>query len=390
MNPIEKTIRSALEKGDAEDRAFREKVYRSVHAALEKNLQANPELSADAVQRRRMLLTEGIRSVESEFVPAAPADPAPPSNAGSPSFAAPDWSAPEAVEPDTRGTAPEPAPHAGTVAEDDDASVLGFVPERGGVSRGRAEPAFSAGGMEPGAEDGFVAERADRPQDRRAPTAAPRRRRPVFAALFLVVTLLVAGGMAAWWAMDQGLFLSAEERDTSVPNPPLTLEDEEFSPDGPPPLSESEAAAEGTQEWIGVFDPADPTQVVTPPGADAAVVEEEGAMVLRIRTTSTDEPIRFQVGEGILQRIAGRRAVFNIVARTRDGETAQIAVGCDFGPLGGCGRNRYSVTGDEGDFLLGREFPDSGPTGAGEITISTDPETGRSVDIVEIRVTADG
>ncbi|MEP1516838.1 MAG: hypothetical protein ABJK32_12285, partial [Nitratireductor sp.] len=50
LNPIEKAIRNALDKGDAGDRAFREKVYRSVHAALERTLQANPGVTPDILR----------------------------------------------------------------------------------------------------------------------------------------------------------------------------------------------------------------------------------------------------------------------------------------------------------------------------------------------------
>ncbi|MEP5977130.1 MAG: hypothetical protein ABJ299_10165, partial [Nitratireductor sp.] len=77
MNPIEKAIRNALDKGDAGDRAFREKVYRSVHAALERTLQANPGVTPDILRQRRQALKTAISAIESEFIPAV----APPTTA---------------------------------------------------------------------------------------------------------------------------------------------------------------------------------------------------------------------------------------------------------------------------------------------------------------------
>jgi hypothetical protein len=117
------------------------------------------------------------------------------------------------------------------------------------------------------------------------------------------------------------------------------------------------------------------------------VIEIEGGMALRIRSPSPDEPVRFEVGEGVLQDIAGRRAVFNIRARTDPGKETEILVTCDFGPLGDCGRKRYVVSSENRDFAVGLDVPDIRPTGAGNIAIVTDfGNGGRSVDIIEISV----
>ena len=75
MDAIEKAIRNALEKGDAEDRAFREKVYRSAFAALERALQANPSVTVETAIRRRKGLQAKITEIEAEFLPAVPPMP---------------------------------------------------------------------------------------------------------------------------------------------------------------------------------------------------------------------------------------------------------------------------------------------------------------------------
>lgn len=426
MNPIEKTIRTALERGDADDRAFREKVYRSVYAALEKSIAANPDLPDDAVEHRREMLKSSIRAVEQEFVPAfepeepeetvepiEPEDvpvlaPAAPGHAFDAFPQAPARSEPRSSwaaasnryyedegEPSPRKRPrqprqtvviqPTPQPR-----YDDEIPLPDIEPRQ---SRGYAD--FGDG--DPGLGD-LVARREGRRDDRRdddrryadrePAEREPRRRRGrFFLMLFLVATVLAAGAMGIWWAMDTGLFLSAEERDTSVPNPPLTLEDEEFQPAGPPPLSEQEAAEGPGDDWITVFSPTDPTRAITPAGGSAEVIEIEGGMALRIRSPSPDEPVRFEIGEGILQEIAGRSAVFNIKARTDAGQETQILVTCDFGPLGDCGRSRYFVSSENRDFAVGRDMADARPTGAGSIQIVSDAsDGGRTVDIIEIRV----
>lgn len=417
MNPIEKTIRTALERGDADDRAYREKVYRSVFAALEKSIAANPDMSDDAVQHRREMLKTSIRTVEQEFVPAfAPGEPA---ETEEPLVApaALDQGFEPVPQPSARATEPRSSWAAASSRyyedENENHSAMPARPRRRQEAPVVQTPpqqrfddeAIPLPEIEPrrprGADDyetadpglgGLVARRETRYDDRideqdnddRQPG---RRRGRLFVMLFLVATLFAAGAMGLWWAMDSGLFLSAEERDTSVPNPPLTLEDEEFQPDGPPPLSDQQAADGRGDNWTIVFTPADPTRVITPPGGAAEVIEIEGGTALRVRSASAEEPIRFEVGEGILQGIAGRRAVFNIRARTDSGKETQILVTCDFGPLGDCGRNRLFVSSENRDFAIGRDMPDARPTGAGSIAIVSDIASGGlSVDIIEIRV----
>ena len=78
LDVIEKAIRNAFEKGDADDRAFRERVYRSAFAALERALQGNPELAPeDVAARRRSDLQAKIAEIETEFIPAVPSADAP-------------------------------------------------------------------------------------------------------------------------------------------------------------------------------------------------------------------------------------------------------------------------------------------------------------------------
>lgn len=456
MNPIEKTIRSALERGDADDRAYREKVYRSVFAALEKSIAANPDLTDETVEHRREMLKASIRTIEQEFVPAfepgetadsgEPLDPEEPLEPEAPVEPEPPVEAPFEI-PAVPDHPMEPFPRAPSRGSEQRSSWAAassryYGGERpAAASSGRERPAVAPPRPRPSREaviiepeprqafddgpiplpeieprrpprdrdhravapglDGLVARREERGatrRDGRSRTSRfdglergdvePRRRRGrFFIILFLAATFFAAAAMGVWWAIDSGLFLSQAERDTSVPNPPLTLEDEEFEPDAPPPLSDQQAADGRGNDWITVFTPTDPTRVLTLSGGIAQVIEIEGGMALRIRSSAPGEPVRFEVGQGILQAIAGRSAVFNIRARTDPGKETEILVTCDFGPLGDCGRKRYVVSSENRDFAVGLDIPDVRPTGAGSIAIVTDFGDGsRSVDIIEISV----
>ncbi|MCA0304897.1 MAG: hypothetical protein LCH95_21030, partial [Proteobacteria bacterium] len=104
MDVIETAIRNAFEKGNAEDRAFCEKVYRSAFAALDRALKANPQMTVEVAIGRRKNLQAKIAEIESEFIAAVPP------GIVSPAVAAPEVSSPAAVEPVGRAPAVEVAP----------------------------------------------------------------------------------------------------------------------------------------------------------------------------------------------------------------------------------------------------------------------------------------
>src|SRR4029450_10172973 len=78
LDVIEKAIRSAFEKGDAEDKSFRERVYRSAFAALDRALQQNPNVTVEAALKRRRALQAQIPDIEAEFIAPPPVAAAPP------------------------------------------------------------------------------------------------------------------------------------------------------------------------------------------------------------------------------------------------------------------------------------------------------------------------
>ena len=517
MDVIEKAIRGAFEKGDADSRAFRERVYRSAFAALDRALQANPGVTVETAISRRKALQAKITEIEQEYIPViggfgrprtpapepapetkpepqaappppeiVPAAPEPPTVAApAAAAAAPEPPSPEAArvtpapppvseppppaasaaEPETAPpprialpaeppppppAAPEPAapvepPEAAAqpplaeaepvlaspVAVPDgtpspsEASVVAFpaidvAPQRAveGEKPFQVEPDHAPG---PPADAGTAPEIV-LPADPAGRTASPevvvvepvgvpagtpprvsepetvpvdpdaavlRERRRPYAAMFLAVTLLSLGAIGLWWAAETGLLKTAAERDTTVPNPPRELDSEDFIPEDEEPVQEPVKPGEvdALKDWITVFAPSDPSGVNAPAGTSAEVVEGEEGPVMRLRSGASDSAILFDVGQGVLEQIAGRSAVFDIVARAEEGKETQISVTCNFGELGGCGRKRYAVGHERGEFLFEMTLPDARPGAGGTIAIDTDVSNqGKAIDLFEIRV----
>lgn len=338
MDAIEKAIRSALEKGDAGSQAFRERVYNSAFAALERALNAREAISPEVAEKRRKGLRAKIIEIETEFVPAGdpPAD--------------------EAAVDETRPPEQPPPP----VAEE------------------AAPPSVDP---------------ADRlqPASRHAPDAeieldpeARPKRRP-FAIMFVIVLLLAATGTGAWWTIQSGILVPADERNGSVPNPPPELSGESFRPEKIPGGDDS-GESDIPRNWISIFEPANSTDVTVPGGVDAKLVERDGESYLRVATTGEAE-ILFDIGEGTLERIAGGQVLFSISARAQEDEATQISVACDLGELGNCGRKRYEVGTAISELLFELELPNRDPGAAGTIAINPDISgSGRMLDIKDIRV----
>jgi hypothetical protein len=379
LDAIEQAIRNAFAKGNPEDPAFRERVYRSAHAALEKALLANSALAPEVAERRRKALMSAVSSIESEFIPAVePARPPPP---------APEPSAipepPVVAERHPRPSAPEIAVPTPTEAPRPQA--------------GRRDPDFAATDERP---DWPAAPEPLRPvlsgdapplaglapqgqMEERRKTLVPEPRRGRWGLIAGLLIFLVIIGLAVWTAVELGfLNLSARQGTAQVEEPAAGGDNS-----GPRKPGEVEAL----ENWIVVFSPDDPTTVQALDGAKAEVVDASGENVMSINSGPTGAPIQFDVGQGVLEQIAGKRAVFDIVALTGDGPETQMSVACDFGSLGDCGRNRYLVGPQRSEFLFEVEVPAGTPSGAGSITIVSDVENGgKALSIAQIRVSVTG
>jgi hypothetical protein len=408
LDAIEKAIRNAFEKGNAEDRAFRERVYRSAFAALDRALQANPNVTVEVAIKRRKAVQAKITEIESEFLPAVPAvgrltddDAAAPAVEQPPGSEADADAEPQAdAEPDA-GADAEPAPPPEVIVDgpaESPASVAPLAsdaPPASYAPRSRVLPvvpdimpeaAFPDApevdlSSPQSAGDGDAEVMPDR-DDRRV--KGPRL---PLTAIFLGVTLLAAAGIGLYFAAQTGVFKSAAELDTAPPQTPPTVEDDDFTPPGDtaPPLNAGEA--DEARDWINVFSPSDPTLVSAPSDAKAEAMQDDSGSFLRIRSGASGSAISFDVEQGVLDKLAGKHATFDIIARSEEGQETQISVDCNFGELGDCGRKRYAVGHERNEYLFDVRFPDKRPGAAGTIAINSDfDKQGKSVDIYEIRV----
>ncbi|UVC15707.1 hypothetical protein [Mesorhizobium onobrychidis] len=398
MDAIEKAIRNAFEKGNAEDRAFRERVYRSAFAALDRALQANPGVTVEVAIKRRKAVQAKITEIESEFLPAVPGvGPQTDDDAAAPAVEQPADSAVEAeadveVEPDA-GADAEPASPPDVVVDGPVKPPASGAPPASDAPRSRVLPvvpdimpeAGFPGAPEidlsppPSTGDDDAEVMPDR-DDRRV-----RGRRLPLTAIFLGVTLLAAVGIGLYFAAQTGVFKSAAELDTAPPQTVPTVEDDDFTPpsDTASPLDPGDAE----RDWINVFSPSDPTLVSAPSDAKAEVMQDDSGSFLRIRSGASGSAISFDVGQGVLEKLAGKHATFDIIARSEEGKETQISVDCNFGELGDCGRKRYAVGHERNEYLFDVPFPDKRPGAAGTIAINSDfDKQGKSVDIYEIRV----
>ncbi|RWQ51329.1 MAG: hypothetical protein EOS83_21585 [Mesorhizobium sp.] len=400
LDAIEKAIRNAFEKGNAEDRAFRERVYRSAFAALDRALQANPNVTVEVAIKRRKAVQAKITEIESEFLPAVPAVGRPTDDDAAASAAEQPAGSEADAEPDA-GADAEPAPPPEVVVDgpaEPPASVappVSDAPPASDAPRSRVLPvvpdimpeaAFPDApeidlSSPQSAGDGDAEVMPDR-DDRRV-----RGPRLPLTAIFLGVTLLAAAGIGLYFAAQTGVFKSAAELDTAPPQTPPTVEDDDFTPPGDtaPPLNAGEA--DEARDWINVFSPSDPTLVSAPSDAKAEVMQDDSGSFLRIRSGASGSAISFDVEQGVLDKLAGKHATFDIIARSEEGQETQISVDCNFGELGDCGRKRYAVGHERNEYLFDVRFPDKRPGAAGTIAINSDfDKQGKSLDIYEIRV----
>lgn len=364
MDVIEKAIRSAFEKGNAADQAFREKVYRQAFSALDRVLQANPGLTVETAMRRRKALQAKIVEIEQEFLPGRPRPVVPPvASAVEPEPEPPALDAPEpqvaAVE--TRNDRQVDAPVVRRVdpVVPDDPTIDQPLPPR----PARTEP-----------ESATPAVDSD-PRSRRRPSK--------FASFFVAASLFSLIAMGIWWGVQTGLIGSAEQTEPVAVEP---ADPEDFEPgDDQPPVQPAEAVAE--RNWVLIFGPSDLDAMSAPADAKAEIVKRDNGDVLRITSGTSGSAILFDVGQGVLEQIAGKTATFDIVARAEDGKDTQMSVLCNFGELGDCGRKRYAVGNARADYLFELDVPQKKPGAGGTIAINSDfDKAGKSVDIYEIKV----
>ena len=217
-----------------------------------------------------------------------------------------------------------------------------------------------------------------------------RGRRLPLTAIFLTVTLLAAVGIGVFFAVQTGVFKTPAQLDTAPPEAPPTVDDDDFTPADGDTGPAKPGAADQARDWINVFSPTDASHVSAPSDAMAEVMKDDTGSFLRIRSGASGSAISFDVGQGVLEKLAGKHAVFDIIARSEEGKETQMSVDCNFGELGDCGRKRYAVGQQQNEYLFDVQFPDKRPGSAGTIAINSDfDKQGKAADIYEIRVSVE-
>jgi hypothetical protein len=225
---------------------------------------------------------------------------------------------------------------------------------------------------------------ADEPAVQKAakPGSEPRRG---WAFLFILITLLAFFIMALWIAFSTGALKIRGAAET----PPV--ETVTVAPaDQPAPAAEPAVPAPVSDDWLMIFRPDNPGDLVVDPTIKADIKGQGPLARLRIEpapSTTGDAAVVFSIGQGILQQVAGKKAVFDIVAAADKGKPTQISVLCDFSGLGDCGRKRYQIDDATSDNLFQIEFPAGTPEGAGEFILNPDVDgKGRALEIYAIKV----
>lgn len=394
MDAIEKAIRSALEKGNGEDAAFRERVYRQAFAALERALQANTGMTVETAIRRRKALQAKITEIEQEYLPALPpleaddtaiapdetvaAEETPAVSIDPPAPREPDAFAPEPtftghiqMRPET--PAPSgPIPVAPEIRVETGAGPTPVVPDIMLETEPELPPQRDTTMV-----GGLTAAEGNRRLARR------ERRRP-FAAIFLGLTLLCLAAIGIWWAFRAGIINPPSQEVTGIEGPAAESEDFEPGAEDPPGAP---STADANRQWVSVFTPNDPATVSAPGDTKADVIDEPNGKFIRIQSGTSGSAIIFDVGQGVLEQIAGKKATFDVVAKAEEGRDTEISVACNFGELGDCGRKRYLVGATKADYLFDIDVPAGQPGAGGTIAINSDfSNGGKAVDIFEIRV----
>jgi hypothetical protein len=210
----------------------------------------------------------------------------------------------------------------------------------------------------------------------------------------MLITCLAVLVMGLWFAISSGALRlrgTEEVADTTVTVAPQDLPEAE-KPAAP---ADDQTAAQvptaaSVDNWLMIFRPDNPGELVVDPTISANVKGSGPLAHLRVepaQSSTGDAAVVFSIGQGVLEQIAGKRAVFDIVAAADDGNPTQISVFCDFAGLGDCGRKRFQIDAAASDNLFQIEFPAGKPTGSGQIVLNPDVEgKGRALEIYSIKV----
>jgi hypothetical protein len=388
MSGLETAIRNALERTDRGSAEGRARVYQSARQALETGLAKQNIDDPEAINYQRRRLEALIHAIELEERARLEVRPDPPPQPSPQRQPAPPVPPPAAV-------APSPERRSGRVEP-------GFASVEPPVARpvDQREPSFDDDrDMSPQVSGDAHADDEGPMPDMRSerPLKAPRRRRGLVARLLILSIFLASLGIGAWWVYSSGLLLSEAERDTSVPNPPPTVEEEDFSgtpvpasAQGPAGPQTIDARGGFSDDWIEVFEPQQVSALRPRANALVDIVAAGDGNAAQIVSRSRDAAgaVEVTVPTDVLREMAGRTSTIALTLQSSDDKPVQISVECDFPRMGACPRHRFTVNPQKLDVLFRVSFENGmAPSTPGRLLINADIEGGgRGVKLYAIRV----
>lgn len=378
MSGLETAIRNALEKSDRSNAEVRARIYQSSRQALEAGLRKQGIDDPQVVSQQRQRLESLIHLIENEernrlldrveqqLRPPVPESPAQDDHSVDPVSQTPHHDN-MAVEPELRGETRDVRPGAAAAAPEPlNATRRNGKPPKRGSSAADASLAFRPEGA-----------------------VGRRKRRGLFARLFIYVTLLAFIGFGAWWVYSSGLLLSPEQRDTSVPNPPAQVQAEDFNGTEPAP---SLSAGRGfSDDWVEVFNAERGSSGVSAgPRANVENIATPAGKAIRVtsRSVAQDGAVSVEVPVEVMRDMAGKSSTISITLQSSSDRQTQVSVSCNFATLGDCARHRFTATAERADMLLNATFERSlSPNAPGKIFINSDIDgSGRPINLYSVRI----
>ena len=365
MSNFESALRGALSKGDISDPAFRRKVYEAAAGAIQRSLSANGKAPQHAVESQNRRLAIAIRKIESEL------------KAGT-----------YTVEPPA---APPPQPTTQSAPKPDLRNDLGLRADEN--SQPQAIPLVQADDGKPKSRI-YVEPKAEPSVRQPAPPTeenTPKKRRAPYAKFLTGAIIVGLFGVGILWALNTGIFQSAQERDTSVPNPEIVLESESFEARDPGTANAPETLLARTTDadgWITMFSPSNPTALSLIGGATATVESDPFGDYARLSTPSDSAEIQIDIPRNVLSNGVGKTLQVSLRARSDEGLPTQISVTCDLSELGNCGRRRFDVGQAESEFLIQLDLTEAqNIPSSGILKLDTDVQnSGRAIKLLEARI----
>ena len=357
MSAMEKSLRRALEAGDASNPAFRDTIYTASERALERML-ANAT-DPDAAHAQRVRLAETINRIEEDYYVAEAEDEA--------WEAAPD---PDAEHAADAGFVPPEGEHEAPPPERDDDAVPESASDEV-TELGRHEPETEISASSPAAaltpsEPASDTETWSPGGARRSAGGKSTKRsvRPFLLALVILLAVLFAGIYFLKTTVLGGADAGTQTSDGT-------------SGDG----------SVETASWINLFDGTQLELISTPAGGNVSAVTGSGDRpAVRLASASEGGEVGVVIGPGVINTIKGHKVRVEITAGSSDGANREFSVRCLFGAETACDRQRFTTLQDSQSFVFDMTVP-ANPSASGSIAI--DPSLGatqKNLDLYGVRL----